>query len=49
MNIFTTISLVESLLQLAIEYEPRIEKDIKDILTIVEGVRNTLAQEEGQK
>ena len=49
MNIFTTISMVEELLELAIKYEPEIEKDIKDIQTIIDGIRNTLAKQEGQK
>lgn len=48
MNIFTTISMVESLMQLVIEYEPAIEKDVKDILVIVDRIRNSLAQTEGK-
>lgn len=48
MNIFTTISMVESLMELAIQYEPAIEKDIKDILAIVDRIRNSLAQAEGK-
>ena len=47
MNIFTTISMVEELLQLAIKYEPQIEKDINDILAIVNRVRNDLAAKAG--
>lgn len=48
MNIFTALSMAESLMQLAIEYEPQIEKDIKDILAIVDRIRNSLAQTEGK-
>lgn len=47
MNIFTTIAMVEELLQLAIKYEPQIEKDINDILAIVARVRNDLAAKSG--
>jgi hypothetical protein len=49
MNLFTTIGMVESLLHLAIEYEPQIEKDVKDILAIVDRIRNSLATQEGTK
>jgi hypothetical protein len=44
MNIFTTISMVEELLQLAIKYEPQLEADVKDILAIVDRIRNSLVQ-----
>lgn len=41
--------MAESLMHLAIEYEPAIEKDIKDILAIIDRIRNSLAAQEGVK
>lgn len=49
MNIFTTITLVETLVKLFIEYEPSLDKDVKDILSIIDNIRNKLAEIEKQK
>lgn len=48
MNIFTTINVVEQLVGMFIQYEPALEKDVKDILNIIDTIRNKLAQIEGQ-
>lgn len=46
MNILTTITLVETLVKMFIEYEPALEKDVQDILKIIQKIRDQLAQTE---
>lgn len=47
-NIFTTITLVETLVQLFVQYEPALEKDVEDILRIIKQIRDKLAEIEKQ-
>lgn len=47
-NIFTTVNEVETLVQLFIQYQPELEKDIQDILRIVKIIRDKLAEIEKQ-
>lgn len=47
-NIFTTVNEVETLIQLFIQYQPELEKDIQDILRISKQIRDKLAEIEKQ-
>jgi hypothetical protein len=44
MNIFTTISLVQTLVSAFQQYEPALAKDVQDILLILNQIRNKLPQ-----
>lgn len=44
MNIFTSINEAETLIQLFTQYEPSLAKDVEDIITILNRIRDKLAQ-----
>jgi len=48
MNVFTLIPVLMNLLNLFVQYEPALEKDVKDILAIVAKMRNSVAASEAK-
>ena len=49
MSIFTTIDVIMHLINLLVQYEPALEKDVKDILAIIHKIRGQVASDEGVK
>lgn len=45
MSYLSLIPVLMHLLQLFVEYEPELEKDVKDIMAIVDRMRNRVAQD----
>jgi predicted ATP-grasp superfamily ATP-dependent carboligase len=48
MNIFTTIEVVMNLLNLLVQVEPQLEKDVKDILRLIHEMRDNIQKSEGK-
>lgn len=49
MNIISTIEVIMSLVNLLVQYEPKLESDVKDIVAIIHKIRDSAAAAEGKK
>jgi hypothetical protein len=49
MSVLSLIPVAIHLINLFVQYEPALEKDVKDILAIIDRIRNSVAKDEGVK